>query len=682
MRQHTKRFLALAITSLALGVASGQSLPSYTPPVSFPAPGALAAASGDLNGDGRVDVVTANGVATGSHGVSVLLSNGDGSFQAAQNFATNTDPSAVVLGDFNGDGKLDVAATNRTANTLSILLGNGDGTLQPATMVALSDSPIGIAASDLNIDGKQDLVVMLKAATTFSAGILLSNGDGTFSQSSIPTATGVFVVADFNADGKPDFCSCSFLVNLPAPGIKFGNGDGTFTAAAVPFSALPFSVSVAVAGDFNGDGKMDLYGEFIHGPVSRSGFGFAPYMALGNGDGSFAVTSGGLFSIGIGGDNLMVGDFNRDGKLDVAGAFPGPSAGATFRPPTVVVAYGSGDGTLSYPTSFAAGAATAGFTFYGTPLVSADFDGNGSLDFAWTTGAGINVLRNTAGNPPLLSPLKLNSTWVVGGPATVVAAVSIGDPAPAGGAVVTLSSSDPAAAFFPGGPTVTIPAGATFASVNISTGVVAATELVTITASWNGVNQSATFNVVPAYSVSSVTFENPTLFGWFGGGTGTISSVTLSGPAPDGGVVVNLSSSNPALVSLTWPSVTIATGTTTAVFGSSVLNRVAVDTPVTVSASLEGVTKNGTLTLLTGIDTVRLTKAEYGVKTNQWKVEATSSNPAVYIRVLTPTGTLLAILLPAGGGTFKGTGTVPAPFTSVVLQSTLGGFATGAVAQK
>ena len=690
MRRNVKGLLILTTTLLALGATmAGQSLPSFAPPVSYSASGASAAASGDMNGDGRVDVVTANGIATGSHGVSVLLSNGDGTFQAARNFVTNTDPAAVAIGDFNGDGKLDVAAMDRTGNTLSILLGNGDGTLQPATTVALPASPVSIAASDLNADGKVDLVVMLKTATSsFLVGILISNGDGTFSQSSLPSPTGILVVADFNGDGKPDLCICGFVSAVPGHAlIKFGNGDGTFVDSPLPFAAFPMDVTVAVAGDFNGDGKMDIYGEFISPPITRAGFVFAPYMAIGNGDGTFTVTYGGLFSRGIGGDNLLVGDFNRDGKLDVAGVFPGPSAGTSVRqPPTVKVLYGAGDGTLSLPVSFAAGPSTAGFTYYGMPLVSGDFDGNGAPDFAWAAGSGINVIRNANGNPPLLSNLSVNSNWVVGGSATVLATVAIGDPAPAGGAVIALSSSDPAAAIFLGGATVTIPAGSTSATFNIATGAVAAAELVTITASWNGVNQITSFHVIPAFTVASVTLNPPSVFGWFGGGTLTTGTVTLSGPAAEG-VVINLGSSNPALAFVqslvaATPNVNIAPGATSVNFGAYVLNNVAADTPVTISASFQGVTKNGTLTVLTGIDAVRLTKAEYIASSNQWKIEATSSSAPANIRVLTKSGTLLGVLAPAGGGTYKGQGVVAGPFTSVVLQSILGGFTTGLVAQK
>ena len=696
MKNFSNRLCALAITSLLLSAtAIAQSIPSFAPPVTFPAPGTSAIALGDMNGDGKLDAVTANGATSGSHGVSVLLSNGDGSFQPAVNFVTNTDPTRIVIGDFNNDGKLDVAAANKTANTLSILLGNGDGTLQQATTVILPSSPILMYASDLNGDGNKDLVVTLQSiapltgAGSYLTGILMSNGDGTFAQSSFPAVSTNVLVADFNGDGKPDLFLYQNLAGLSVDLIKFGNGDGTFTDAPLPFAPLParFSATELVAGDFNGDGRIDIYGEYVVASSTRSPAGFSATMALGKGDGTFNIINY-PSNRGIDGQNLIVGDFNRDGNLDVAGIFPGPLHFSSLIPPySLRILYGAGDGTLSLPVSFPAGSSSSVFT--GQPLVSADFDGNGAPDFAVATSAGLTVVRNANGTPPLLSSLSVNARWVVGGNTTVLGTVTIGDPAPAGGAVIALSSSDPIGASFPGG-AVTIAAGATSATFTIATGVVPAAEFVTITASWNGVNQTAGFNVVPAYTLSSIVLASSSNFGWFGGGSGTVGTVTLSSPAIEN-VVVSVNTSNAALVSVFTAMpllIPIPAGQTTGSFSVSILNKVAVDTPVAITASLDGISRSATLTVRTASDTVRITKAEYSVKTASWKIEATSSNPLAVIRVLTTAGTGtdpfggVALLQSSGNGIYKGSGVAPPPFTSVFLQSTLGGFAIGPVAQK
>src|SRR5215467_6740343 len=248
--------------------------------------------------------------------------------------------SPLAEGDFNGDGKLDlVVASGPNVYTLA---GNGDGTFAPAHGSSGPANSVitGIHVFDVNGDGKLDLIVNGKRGTTVVLATLLGNGDGTFqgpveTDFSLASSSSV-VVADFNADGALDVA----LVGAVSVQVMLGNGDGTFHAG--PSSALSYTGRDGIAaGDFNGDGKLDLV-VTAYDPFSQ-GYNFAGVL-LGNGDGSFAALqpiagSGALFTGSI---TAAVGDFNHDGRLDVATAIQ--TAGATIQG-MIEVALGNGDGT-------------------------------------------------------------------------------------------------------------------------------------------------------------------------------------------------------------------------------------------------------------------------------------------------------------------------------------------------
>jgi hypothetical protein len=209
--------------------------------------------AGDFNGDGRLDLAVANYDECPAT-VSILLGDGNGNFSPASSpNAGGCSSTSVAVGDFNRDGKLDLAVANDFGK-VSILFGNGLGNFNQASSVATSYRPMYVAVADFNDDGKLDLAVANYNDT--KASILLGDGLGNFTLASSPgTGYNPFseTVGDFNADGKLDL---AVLDDGGMVSILLGDGHGNFTSASSPRTGFyPHSVAV---GDFNGDGKLDL----------------------------------------------------------------------------------------------------------------------------------------------------------------------------------------------------------------------------------------------------------------------------------------------------------------------------------------------------------------------------------------------------------------------------------------
>ncbi len=356
-----------ATVSVLLGNGDGsfQAARDYAVP---PNPGALAV--GDFTGDGRQDLVVVSPNFGGS--VSVLLSNGDGTFQPARTIATEPYPDAVAVGDFNGDGTLDLAVALRYSDAVAIFRGNGDGTFQPPQSVAAGSDLLAIAAADFNGDGSLDLAVT--DASRNEVQILLGNGDGSF-QAPRRFAAGnnpsSVVVGDFNGDGIPDLAVTGSSNSSGFVSVLLGNGDGSFQPArTISFGTLRTPVSLAV-GDFNGDGILDLAAS-----VYSNGGGFVSVL-LGNGDGSFRLFR--TFVTESNSSFLVEGDFNGDGNTDLAVANQSSNNVSEF--------LGTGDG--DFQTAYTIGGVPA------ASVVVGDFNGDGIPDLAAGGGSAVSVLLGT-----------------------------------------------------------------------------------------------------------------------------------------------------------------------------------------------------------------------------------------------------------------------------------------------
>jgi hypothetical protein len=357
--------IAVANTNGTVTLILSNGNGTFRAPRSFTIGGApTAIAVGDFNGDGKLDIVTANG--DGS--VRVLAGNGAGAFGKPIVTHLSGSLTSVAVGDFNGDHRPDLVVGTDTG--LDSLVNQGNGTFQLAQTVSFArvihgitfqESVNSVAVNDLRHNGREDIVALAGG----SIFILLGNGDGTFQPrtqlNTGQSVAGSFVLGDFNGDGNVDIVASNDLRYQAGPSITFlgGNGNGTFQAPA----EVSFGVSAAAlaAGDFRGNGRLDLVMAIQQGTNGVA-------LVQGNGNGTFAIAPSAptqFLSFSI-----AAGDFNGDGRPDLVVSGSGSTG----------VLLNNGNGTFRPGQTLFAG-------FGGTAVV-ADFNGDGKQDIAVSTGSG------------------------------------------------------------------------------------------------------------------------------------------------------------------------------------------------------------------------------------------------------------------------------------------------------
>ena len=371
----------LAITGTPAYILLGKGDGTFQPLVLSGNPlfAGFGVAAGDLNGDGKLDVIAGS-----NDGIFVMLGDGKGNLSAAVDIGFGANPTQVALADLNGDKRLDAVVLDSLGSNFWVLLGNGDGTFQAATRYPMGTAQglaPGMLVADLNGDGNLDLAVtgqtsLPNAQFQFQNApgtvlIFSGNGDGTFQPAVQYNPSGqidwALAAGDFNGDGLTDLAFVSNRPSTPTQvGLMFGTPSGTFQSPA-SYAVGPIPGRPALA-DLNGDGVLDMV-------VANAGFNGNLSVLIGNGDGTFQPAIS--YPTAFGALTAVVADFNGDGNPDIAVGNGTAS--------NILVFPGNGDGTFRAPV--ASFNAIGGATF----MAAGDFNKDGKLDLAVLGAVGVQI---------------------------------------------------------------------------------------------------------------------------------------------------------------------------------------------------------------------------------------------------------------------------------------------------
>jgi hypothetical protein len=372
----SKRTILPFLACLALSAAFAPSSWANHRTGEFVLPESLVA--GDFNEDGNPDLAV---LLTGFDSVAIFIGDGKGGFKLEGHIAVDTLPKGLAVADVNGDGHLDLIVASAWGYTSSILLGDGKGGFSLAEQPDAGGQTSRLILADFNGDGHLDMA--LAAHVDGLIHVLLGDGMGGFG---LPSDIGKVAVAyslaagDFNHDGRMDLAVTQGpLAGAGHVGILKGDGFGGFSIGGITTSNDPSSVQV---GDLNGDGILDLV---VSGAQPQNTGGNFVATFLGDGSGNFTPHT--TMSLGTGNikGELAVGDFNGDGKLDVAVAPAGTSTGPGNQ---VLVFLGDGAGGLSAPVGYTTGGKEE------HSVIAVDVNNDGHLDLVVTdrTSGSVSVL--------------------------------------------------------------------------------------------------------------------------------------------------------------------------------------------------------------------------------------------------------------------------------------------------